>query len=67
MKYELVRKRISYIVVYQYHTALNIKKRKKCGVDLISYDMLKCFMEYNTDLLLKLFSYVLHNNAAADD
>ena len=40
---------------------------KKCGIDLISYEMLKCIHDYNSNLLLKVLNYVFHNNATAYD
>ena len=44
-----------------------LKNGKMCGIDLISYEMLKCILEYNSNLLLKVLNYVLHNNTTAND
>ena len=42
-----------------------LKNGKKCGIDMISYEMLKCIREFNPNLLLKVLNYVLHNTATA--
>ena len=42
-----------------------LKKGKKWGADLISYEMLKCILEYKSSLLLKTLNYVLTNNVTA--
>ena len=44
-----------------------LKNGKKCGIDLISYEMLKCIRDYNPKLLLKVLNFSLHNNATADE
>ena len=44
-----------------------LRNGKKCGIDLISYEMLKCIHDYNSNLLLKVLNYVFHNNATAYD
>ena len=42
-----------------------LKNGKKCGIDLISYEILKCIREYNPQLLLKVLNFVLQKNATA--
>ena len=42
-----------------------LKNGKKCGIDLISYEILKCIRDYNPKLLLKVLNFVLQNNATA--
>ena len=44
-----------------------LKNGKSCGIDLVSYEMLKCILEHSPDFLLKVLNYVLHNNVAAYD
>ena len=44
-----------------------LKNGKKCGIDLISYEMLKCIRDYNPQLLLKVLNFVLQNNVVAHD
>ena len=42
-----------------------LKNGKKCGIDLVSYEMLKCIRDYNPRLLLKVLNFVLQNNVTA--
>ena len=44
-----------------------LKNGKASAIDLISYEMLKCVIEYDAKILLKVFNYALRNNAALDD
>ena len=42
-----------------------LKNGKKCGIDLISYEILKCIRDFSPKLLLKVLNFVLQNNATA--
>ena len=42
-----------------------LKNGKKCGIDLVSYEILKCIRDYNPQLLLKVLNFVLQNNVTA--
>ena len=54
------------ITLEELNKAKNILKNgKKWGVDLISYEMLKCVLEYNPSIILKVLNFVLLNNITA--
>ena len=42
-----------------------LKNGKKCGIDMISYEILKCIRDYNSKLLLKVLNFVLRRNVTA--
>ena len=44
-----------------------LKNGEKCGIDYISYEMLKCIRDYNPKLLLKVLNFALRNNATAHE
>ena len=44
-----------------------LKNGKASGIDLISYEMLKCIIEYNPNILLKVFNSVLQHNLSISD
>ena len=44
-----------------------LKNGKASGIDLISYEMLKCIIEYNPNILLKIFNAVIQQNLSVSD
>ena len=44
-----------------------LKNGKASGVDMISYEMLKCIIEYNPSILLKVFNSTLEHNPGTSD
>ena len=44
-----------------------LKNGKASGIDLISYEMLKCIIAYNPNILLKVFNSVLQHNLTVPD
>ena len=44
-----------------------LKNGKASGIDLISYEMLKCIIAYNPNILLKVFNSVLQHNLSISD
>ena len=44
-----------------------LKNGKASGIDLISYEMLKCIIEYNPNILLNVLNSVLQQNLSISD
>ena len=44
-----------------------LKNGKASGIDLISYEMLKCIIEFNTNILLRVFNSVRQHNLSISD
>ena len=44
-----------------------LKNGKASGIDLISYEMLKCIIAYNPNILLKIFNSIIQHNVSISD
>ena len=44
-----------------------LKNGKASGIDMISYEMLKCIIAYNPNILLKVFNCVLQLNLSISE